>query len=81
MFNSYVLPIFKETTSNLCRCKYFTVLDCYSGFCLVSIKKEHKKHTGFAVPFGHHELNHLQFGLTNYRLNFQVTMDDVFKNW
>jgi len=31
-FDSYSLPRFDETTSTLFGCKYFSVLDCYSGF-------------------------------------------------
>jgi hypothetical protein len=40
-FDSYPLPVFDETTSTLHGSKYFTVLDCYSGFWQVSIKEEH----------------------------------------
>ena len=31
-FDPYPLPIFEETTHTLYDSKYFTVLDCYSGF-------------------------------------------------
>jgi len=41
-FDPYPLPVFEETTSTLYGSKYFTVLDCYSGFWQVSIKEEHK---------------------------------------
>ena len=41
-FDSYPLPRFDETTSTLFGSKYFTVLDCYSGFWQVNIKEEHK---------------------------------------
>jgi len=41
-FDPYPLPTFEETTSTLHGSKYFTVLDCYSGFWQVSIKEEHR---------------------------------------
>ena len=31
-FDTYPLPVFEETTSNLHGSKYYSVLDCYSGF-------------------------------------------------
>ena len=41
-FDSYPLPRFEETTTVLHGSKYFSVLDCYSGFWQVPIKKEHR---------------------------------------
>jgi hypothetical protein len=79
-FDSYPLPTFEETTSNLHGSKYFTVLDCYSGFWQVSIKEEHRERTGFTVPSGHYEFNRLPFGLSNSPSNFQRLMDVVLKN-
>jgi len=59
--------------------KYFSVLDCYSGFWQVPIKEQHKERTGFTVPFGHYEFNRLPFGLSNSPSNFQRLMD-VLRN-
>ena len=52
-FDPYPLPVFEDTTFPLYGSKYFTVLDCYSGFWKVGIKEEHKERTGFSVPSGH----------------------------
>ena len=60
--------------------RYFSVLDCYSGFWQVEIKEEHKERTGFTVPFGHYEFNRLPFGLSNSPANFQRLMDTVLKD-
>jgi len=49
-FDTYPLPVFEETTSSLHGSKYFSVLDCYSGFWQINIKEEHKERTGFTVP-------------------------------
>ena len=52
-FDSYPLPVFEETTSTIFGSRYFSVLDCYSGFWQVPIKEEHKERTGFTVQQGH----------------------------
>jgi hypothetical protein len=71
--------VFEDTISTLLGSKYFSVLDCYSGFWQVSIKEEHKERTGFTVPFGHFEFNRPPFGLSNSPTNFQRLMDEVLK--
>jgi len=79
-FDPYPLPVFEESTSTLFGSKYFTVLDCYSGFWQVNIKEEHKDRTGFTVPFDHYQFNRLHFGLSNSPANFQWMMDIVLKD-
>jgi hypothetical protein len=76
----YPLPVIEETTSTLYGSKYFSVLDCYSGFWQVEIEEEHKELTGFSVPSGHYEFNRLPFGLSNSPANFQRLMDRVLKD-
>jgi hypothetical protein len=70
----------EETTSTLHGSKYFSVLDCYSGFWQVEIKEEHKELTGFSFPSDHYEFNRLQFGLSNSPANFQRLMDIDLKD-
>jgi hypothetical protein len=70
-FDAYPLPVFEDTISTFLGSKYFSILDCYSGFWQVSIKEEHKERTGFTVPIGYFEFNRLPFGLSNSRTNFQ----------
>ena len=79
-FDPYPLPVFGETTSTLFGSRYFSVLDCYSGFWQVPIKEEHKERTGFSVPQGHYEFNRPPFGLSNSPSNFQRLMDIVLKS-
>ena len=78
-FDPYPLPVFEETTSTLYGSKYFTVLDCYSGFWQVGIKEEHKERTGFSLTSGHYGFNRLPFGLSNSPANFQRLVDAVLK--
>ena len=79
-FDPYPLPVFGETTSTLFGSRYFSVLDCYSGFWQVPIKEEHKERTGFSVPQGHYEFNRPPFGLSKSPSNFQRLMDIVLKS-
>jgi hypothetical protein len=79
-FDTYPLPVFEETVSTLHGSKYFSVLDCYSGFWQINIKEEHKCKTGFTVPSGHYEFNRLPNGLSNSPSSFQRLMDVVLKN-
>jgi hypothetical protein len=79
-FNTYPLPVFEETVSTLHGSKYFSVLDCYSGFWQINIKDEHKCKTGFSVPSGHYKFNRLPYGLSNSPSSFQRLMDVVLKN-
>ena len=78
--DSYPLLRFDKTTSTLFGSKYFTVIDCYSGFWQVNIRKGHKERTAFTLPSGHYEFNRLPFGLGNSPSNFQRLMDVVLKN-
>jgi hypothetical protein len=78
-FDSYPLPRFDKATASLHGSKYFTVLDCYSGFWQVNINEEHKERTGFSVPSGHYEFKRQTFGLSNSPANFQRLMDTVLK--
>ena len=79
-FDPYPLPNFTDATATLHGSKYFSVLDCYSGFWQVNIKEEHEELTGFSVPSGHYEFNRLPFGLSNSPTNFQRLMDTVLRN-
>jgi hypothetical protein len=74
-FDSYPLPRFEETTSTLVGSKYFSVLDCYSGFWQIKICEEDKEKTAFTVPSGHYEFSRLTYGLSNSPASFQRLVD------
>jgi hypothetical protein len=79
-FDPYHLPRLDEAISSLYGSKFFTVLDCHSGFWQINIQEDHKERTGFTVPSGHYEFNRLPFGLSNSPSNFERLMDVVLKN-
>jgi hypothetical protein len=79
-FDSYPLPLFEQTTSTLAGSKYFSVLDCYSGYWQINIREEDKEKTAFTVPSGHYEVNRTGYGLCNSGASFQRLVDVVLKN-
>jgi hypothetical protein len=79
-FNPYPSPAMDEAESTLFDSKYFSVLDCFSGFLQVSLREDHREHTAFTVPSGHYEFTRLPFDLANSPSNFQRLMDTVLKN-
>jgi hypothetical protein len=79
-FDPYPLPRLEDSTASLCGSKYFTVLDCYSGFWQLNISKKCKELTGFTVPSGHYEFNRLLFRLSSTPAKFQRLMDSVLKD-
>jgi hypothetical protein len=79
-FDTYPLPVFDETTSTLHGARYFSVLDCYSGFWQISIREEDKQKTSVSVPCGKYEFNRLPYGLSNSPSSFQRLMYVVLKN-
>jgi hypothetical protein len=79
-FDSYPLPRFEDTTSTLARSRYFTVLDCYSGFWQINIREKDKEKTAFTLPSGHYEFNRLCYGLSNSPDSFQRLVYPVFGN-
>jgi hypothetical protein len=79
-FDTYPIPAFEEATACLHGSRYFTTLDCQSGFWQVPIREEHRERTGFTVHSGHYEFKRLPFGLSSSPSNFQRLMDIVLRN-
>ena len=79
-FNPYSLPAMDEATSTLYGSKYFSVLDCFSGFFQVNMKEAHRERAAFSVPSGHYEFTRLPFGSANSPANFQRLINTVLNN-
>jgi hypothetical protein len=60
--------------------KYFTVLDCYSGFWQIKIAEEGKAKTAFSTPSDHYHFHRLPYGPSNSTANFQRLIDVVLRN-
>jgi len=78
-FDTYPLPIFQETVSTLHDSQYFSVLDCYSGFCQLKLTEVDKMKNAFSVPSGHYKFLRLPYGLANSPSSFQRLMDLVLR--
>jgi hypothetical protein len=78
-FDAYPLPIFDEIMSTLYGSKYYTTVDCESGFWQVKLAEEDKKKTAFSTPSVQFQFQCLPFGLSNSPASFQRLMDVVLK--
>ena len=72
--------MFEETVSTLHGSKYFSVIDCYSGFWQIKIAEEDKMKTAFSTPSGHYHFHRLPYGLSNSPASFQRLMDVVLRD-
>ena len=80
-YDSDPLPRYEETMSTLSGSKYFSVLDCYSGFWQINMHESHREKTAFSVPsLGHYQFNRLPYRLSNSPASFQRLMDLLLKN-
>jgi len=79
-FDTYPLPLFEDTVSTLHGSKYFSVLDCYSGFWQVKLAEDDKVKTAFSTPAGHYLFNRLPYGLSNSPASFHRLMDVVLRD-
>jgi len=79
-FDTYPLPVFEGTYSTLHGSKYFSVIDCYSGFWQIKIAEEDKMKTAFSTPSGHHHFHRLPYGLSNSQASFQRLKNVVLRD-
>lgn len=77
--DGYFLPNKESLLALIREKKYFTGLDCKSGFWQIRLKEESKPLTAFSCPQGHYEWNVVPFGLKQAPGIFQRWMDTCFK--
>jgi hypothetical protein len=53
-FDTNLHLLFEETVYALHGSKYFTVIDCFSGFWQIKIAEKDKMKTTFSIPSGHY---------------------------
>jgi hypothetical protein len=53
--DSYPLPNIQDILDKLCRARFFTALDCASGYHQIPIAKEDRKKIAFSTSTGHYE--------------------------
>ncbi|KAJ4440581.1 hypothetical protein ANN_08726 [Periplaneta americana] len=75
--DSYPLPHIQDILDKLGRGRYFTALDCASGYLQVPIAKEDQCKTAFSTPMGHYEYKRMPFGLKSAPSTFQRMMNNI----
>ena len=78
--DAYYLPRKQELFTLVRGMKYFTTLDCKSGFWQIRMDEESQKLTAFSCPQGHYQWTVVPFGLKQAPSIFQRHMDDTFKD-
>jgi hypothetical protein len=68
---SYPLPNIQEILDKLGRARYFTALDCTSGYLQVPIAEEDRHKTAFSTANGYFEFKRMPFGLKSAPGTFQ----------
>jgi hypothetical protein len=75
----YYLPVFEETMSTLHGSRYFSTLDCESGFHQVNLAEADRDKTSFTTPAGSFRFCKMAQGLCNGPSTFQRCMDIALK--
>jgi hypothetical protein len=77
--DSFPLPNIQEILDNVGKSKYFSALDCASGFHQILITPEDRCKTAFSTPTGHFEYVRMPFGLKAAPATFQRMMNSVLR--
>jgi len=75
---SFPLPNIQDILDKLGRARYFSALDCASGYWQVPLAEEDRAKTAFSAPTGHYEYLWMPFGLKSAPSTFQRLMNSVF---
>jgi hypothetical protein len=75
--DSFPIPVISEVLDALGNSKYFSTIDCASGFLQVPVKPEDQAKTAFSTPQGHYEYKRMPFGLKGAPSTFQRLMNSV----
>jgi hypothetical protein len=75
--DSFPIPVISEILDALGKSKYFSMIDCASGFLQVPVKPEDQPKTAFSTREGHFEYRRMHFGLKGAPATFQRLMTAV----
>jgi hypothetical protein len=75
--DSFPIPVISEILDALVKSKYFSTIDCASGFLQVPVKHEDKAKTAFSTREGHFQYKRMPFGLKGAPATFQRLMNTV----
>ncbi|KAL7298560.1 hypothetical protein TKK_0008334 [Trichogramma kaykai] len=72
---SYPLPNINDIFDQIGNAKYFTVIDCVTGFHQIKLHPADAHKTAFSTPRGHFEFVRMPFGLKNAGVEYQRAMN------
>jgi hypothetical protein len=77
--DKYPMPSIESKLNKLYGSKYFTSLDCFSGYWQIEVSDRAKKLLAFTSTLGLFTLNFMLFGLCNARATFHRVIEKVIK--
>jgi hypothetical protein len=78
--DSYPLPNIQDILDNTGKARYFSVLDCASGYHQIPIRQEDRCKTAFSTPMGHFEYLRMPYGLKAAGATFQRAVNSVLRD-
>ncbi|KAJ4431151.1 hypothetical protein ANN_19746 [Periplaneta americana] len=78
--DSFPLPNIQDILDKLGRARYFSALDCASGYWQIPLAKEDQCKTAFSTTSGHFEFKRMPFGLKSAPATFQRFMNTILSH-
>jgi hypothetical protein len=72
--DSFPIPIISDLLNSLGNSRYFSSLDCPSGFCQIPVRVEDRPKTAFSTDYGNFEYKSMPFGLKGAPATFERLM-------
>jgi len=74
--DNFPIPLISEILDTLGNSKYFSTIDCASGFLQIPVKLEDRPKTAFSAAYGHYEYKRMPMGL---RCSFHLSETHVHR--
>jgi len=75
--DSFPIPVISDVLNSLGNSRYFSSIDCASGFYQIPLRAEDRPKTAFSTDYGHFEYKSMPFGLKGAPATFQRLMSAV----
>ncbi|PNF18074.1 hypothetical protein B7P43_G03322 [Cryptotermes secundus] len=75
--DSFPIPVISEVLDALGNSRYFSTIDCASGFHQILVRAEDQQKTAFSTSQGHYEYKRMPFGLKGAPSTFSRLMSTV----
>ena len=75
--DSFPILVISDVLDSLGKSKYFSTVDCVSGFWRIPVRREDRPKTAFSTEYGHFEYKSMPFGLKGAPATFKRLMSTV----